>query len=72
MIYWLVLPTNRPRHLEPVWKLLYDWLPHLRENAAPLMKGKLAHRVGRKSAAPILMKTTLLATVLQLAVSSGV
>ena len=34
MIYWPALPTNRPGHLLPVWRMLHHWLPKLKENAA--------------------------------------
>lgn len=33
MIYWPALPTNRPEHFKPVWRMLQGWLPQLRANA---------------------------------------
>jgi len=32
MIYWPALATNRLEHLNPLWDMLRDWLPKLREN----------------------------------------
>ncbi|MEI6070594.1 MAG: glycoside hydrolase family 95-like protein [Verrucomicrobiae bacterium] len=34
MIYWPALAANRTAHLEPLWKLMREWLPLLKENAS--------------------------------------
>ncbi|MEI6072250.1 MAG: glycoside hydrolase family 95-like protein [Verrucomicrobiae bacterium] len=34
MIYWPVLATNRTSHLEPLWKMMREWLPRLKENGS--------------------------------------
>jgi hypothetical protein len=32
MIYWPALATNRTEHLQPMWDLLYSWMPQLQKN----------------------------------------
>lgn len=34
MVYGPCLPTNRPAHLAPLWRMLMGWIPELRANAA--------------------------------------
>lgn len=31
MIYWPTLATNRTEHLMPIWELMLDWMPKMRE-----------------------------------------
>jgi hypothetical protein len=32
MIYWPALATNRTEHLQPMWDLLFSWMPQMRRN----------------------------------------
>jgi len=32
MIYWPVLATNRMEHLNPLWDMLMDWMPVMKQN----------------------------------------
>ncbi len=32
MIYWPALATSRAEHLQPMWDLLFSWMPQLQEN----------------------------------------
>ncbi|MFZ5941183.1 MAG: glycosyl hydrolase family 95 catalytic domain-containing protein [Bacteroidota bacterium] len=34
MIYWPALASNRTSHLEPLWKMLWSWMPEMKTNAA--------------------------------------
>ena len=32
LIYWPALATNRLEHFDPLWKMIREWMPQLREN----------------------------------------